>query len=996
MKHIINHLPITIGLSLAASLSQAMEPSLQGKVAAAHQQFIKSRVERIAERLGIQVPVPVQVIHSNSTVEAEEESDYVSPRRFESSEEESSEGRYGYSPYRGSPRVSSFLECPVSDGEEELSEEENTLKNGELPYRGSEIFLDKLRAVMGDASESKEEGKNTESVIIDEKQDTDIIISNKERIEPESPSWFDLYGFADNMSDFMKNINSLDTKTGDDCTILHACVYHGDVMFLKYALENGALILPSKTGRYAYDVSRGCAIENYEECRRLVREAFEQKYPKLTDEQLYDLINSGAKPGDIEMSQCEKLSDMARHIFAVFNNTAPTILDLTDRKINDSIAVVLAQALTHNTSITSLKLHNNQIEDIGASKLAEALLHNKSLLRLFLHRNQIGPVGATHLARSLHCNDTLRTLHLYDNKIGDEGAIELGKALSVNNSLSWLQIGRNQITNIAFEALKEGVMSNQSLTVFNIEGNAMSESCRVALQKLRIKGKRCIVMEGSKYLSQPFIQQQDNDDDYGRVFQTDEHLYDLINSGAKPGDIEESQCKKLSDTARHIFSIFNNTAQTILGLSDHSDNDHAGMVLCRTDRVIDDRIATVLAKALTHNTTITDIDMRHNLIGDVGAAELMNVLRTNTTLTSLVFYQNRIGDEGAAKIAEVLSHNTTLKWLFLNKNHITDVGAVKIANALATNTTLTTLNLNYNQIGEVGKAALLANRSSNLTALEITAQQEDLISEDGYYLSDLRLIWTCPTDRYKTYHFRTDTTDKQLYEIMLLPTNLERAVLSACTGLSDTAKMLCDVYFNVPLVNIHLESIKMDDLMAAALGKTLARNTKTTTLDLRYNGLTTVGAAHVGQGLAANTGLSSIILYEHHMGEAGTFEIAKSLLTNRTLRDFEIWGQISEGCAAIYAEVLRTNTTLTRLALYNSQVNNMGAIELTKGLKGNTTLKVLSLHSNLIGDAGASAIVEALVGNTTLSALNLGNNLLSDSMKETLKQNPSVNLEVFV
>lgn len=38
----------------------------------------------------------------------------------------------------------------------------------------------------------------------------------------------------------------------------------------------------------------------------------------------------------------------------------------------------------------------------------------------------------------------------------------------------------------------------------------------------------------------------------------------------------------------------------------------------------------------------------------------------------------------------------------------------------------------------------------------------------------------------------------------------------------------------------------------------------------------------------------------------------------------------------------------------------------------------------------------ALVGNTTLSALNLGNNLLSDSMKETMEQNPSVNLEVIV
>ncbi len=749
---------------------------------------------------------------------------------------------------------------------------------------------------------------------------------------------------------------------------------------------------------------------------------------EMTDEQLYELVMLPTNLQVVNVGQCTGLSDAALKIWSIYANYAPSTLDLTDYKINDSIATILAKTLTYNTTITALTLHGNQIGNVGASKLAEALLINKtltalnicqnnigdegainlakalflnkSLVRLFLHRNQIGSVGATHLARSLHCNNTLKSLHLMQNNIGDEGAIEMGKALCVNNSITWLQIGHNQITDIAFEALKEGLIANQSLTVFNIEGNAMTESCKVPLQKLRIKGKRCIVMEGSKYLSQPFIQQQDNDDDYGRVFQTDEHLYDLVNSGAKPGDIEESQCEKLSDTARHIFSIFNNTAPTILGLSDHSDNNHAGMVLCPTDRIIDDRIATVLAKALTHNTTITDIDMRHNLIGDVGAAELMNVLRINTTLTSLVFYQNRIGDEGAAKISEILSQNTTLKWLFLNKNHITDVGAVKIANALATNTTLTTLNLNFNQIGEMGKAALLANRSPNLTALAIITQQQDLISEDGYCISDLRLFWTSPIDRGTILRVKGTMEDEQLYDLMTLPpqfkTWLKYVDLSQCTGLSYPAKLLCDLYFNVPLVKLHLETITMDDHMAAALGETLKRNSKSITLDLRYNGLTAIGAGHVGQGLAANTGLSSIILYEHHMGEDGTIEIAKSLLTNRTLRDFEIWGQISEGCATIYGEVLRINTALTRLSLYNSQVNNSRAIKLAKGLKGNTSLKVLSLHSNLIGDAGGSAIAEALVGNTTLSALNLGNNLLSDSMKETMKQNPSVNLEVIV
>jgi Ran GTPase-activating protein (RanGAP) involved in mRNA processing and transport len=165
---------------------------------------------------------------------------------------------------------------------------------------------------------------------------------------------------------------------------------------------------------------------------------------------------------------------------------------------------------------------------------------------------------------------------------------------------------------------------------------------------------------------------------------------------------------------------------------------------------------------------------------------------------------------------------------------------------------------------------------------------------------------------------------------------------------------------------------------------------------LRNNGLTTIGATHLAQALKRNTALSTVVLYEHHMEASGNIEIAKSLLQNNTLRDFELWGQVDKSCAAIYADVLRSNKTLTRLSLYKSEIDNDGAHELAKGLKGNTTLKVLNLHSNYIGGAGGRALAEALAGNITLSALNLENNFLSEEVKELLKQQASVNLQVTV
>lgn len=455
MKYSINRLPMAIGLSLAMPLSfcRAMETQLQEKIAAAHQQFIKSQAEQIAEKLGIQVPVPVQVVHSNPTAVAEETSgcDYFSPTGLNSPEEESVDYSNLHFKSAFQSGFSSF------ESEEESSEDES-----ERPS-----ILKKL-----------------------------IELEKLEKLETDLQSLISEDGYI-------------------------------DVSHLK-------TFWTSPTKKFHTIKARG----------------------EMTDEQLYELVMLPTNLQVVNVGQCTGLSDTSLKIWSIYANYAPSRLDLTDRKINDSIAVVLAKALTNNTTITALTLHGNQIGNIGASKLADALLinktltalnfcqnnigdegaikfaesllHNKSLVELYLHHNQIGPVGATYLAQSLHTNNTLKRLHLMQNNIGDEGAIEMGKALCVNNSITWLQIGINQITNVAFEALKEGLIANQSLTVFNIEGNAMTESCRVPLQKLRIKGKRCIVMEGSKYLSQPFIPQQDNDDDYGRIFQTDEQLYNLI------------------------------------------------------------------------------------------------------------------------------------------------------------------------------------------------------------------------------------------------------------------------------------------------------------------------------------------------------------------------------------------------------------------------------------------------------------------------------------
>jgi hypothetical protein len=145
-------------------------------------------------------------------------------------------------------------------------------------------------------------------------------------------------------------------------------------------------------------------------------------------------------------------------------------------------------------------------------------------------------------------------------------------------------------------------------------------------------------------------------------------------------------------------------------------------LLCNKGLDADD--ARAIAAELEVNTTLTELNLWDNPIGDAGAASLADALRANTALALLILYKNLIGDAGATALAEVLAVNTTLTELNLFKNLIGDAGAASLADAFRINTTLTMLNLGSNSIGDAGSAALTAAVDSNpLVLVPLTEAQ---------------------------------------------------------------------------------------------------------------------------------------------------------------------------------------------------------------------------------------------------------------------------------
>jgi hypothetical protein len=72
------------------------------------------------------------------------------------------------------------------------------------------------------------------------------------------------------------------------------------------------------------------------------------------------------------------------------------------------------------------------------------------------------------------------------------------------------------------------------------------------------------------------------------------------------------------------------------------------------------------------NTTLKDLDLCSNSIGDVAAKNFGKAIAWNSSLESLGLAVNGIGDVGAKYLGEAIAQNSSLKFLSLIGNEIGD------------------------------------------------------------------------------------------------------------------------------------------------------------------------------------------------------------------------------------------------------------------------------------------------------------------------------------
>jgi len=126
-----------------------------------------------------------------------------------------------------------------------------------------------------------------------------------------------------------------------------------------------------------------------------------------------------------------------------------------------------------------------------------------------------------------------------------------------------------------------------------------------------------------------------------------------------------------------------------------------------------------LAQVLSENTTLTELVLRYNHIGNVGCRTICEGIRDNqrTCLITLDLESNGIGGKGAAAIGRLLESNKSLLHLSLSRNKIGDRGITYLTNALQSRQlqTLRLLGCDLHDRGALRIAELLKNTSSLCT-----------------------------------------------------------------------------------------------------------------------------------------------------------------------------------------------------------------------------------------------------------------------------------------
>lgn len=419
-------------------------------------------------------------------------------------------------------------------------------------------------------------------------------------------------------------------------------------------------------------------------------------------------------------------------------------IDLSQRSLQASDAKLVKMALAQNANLTVLKLGYNNLGDAGVTTLAAGIVAHRSLNLLDLGFNNIGDEGIRALSHSLQeaseeqrrisCNggnnnggdvhgiSTLHTLYLAGNLIGEDGAIAIADFLRRGSRLRKLFLTGNRIGGEGVKAITEAILEQQesmnepaaygSLWEENLEIPATEDIDSNVHRENDNYGKQTTTQPGTSSLRQP-----SSSNAFKSKFHGMQELY-LGGTG-----MELTGCQALSrllekSSSLRVLSLPNcdigDEEVQMLALSIKSNKDRLPLESLQLSfNNITHNGLEAIANALWGSTTLRELKVDNNMIGDRGAHQMAAIIPAMKVIEVLDVGFNSITAPGLTVLMKTVAESKNLLSLSLSGNAIDASAAKSVAYALAYNCSLKSIFLVHCSIGHEEQRHITAGIVSN-------------------------------------------------------------------------------------------------------------------------------------------------------------------------------------------------------------------------------------------------------------------------------------------
>ncbi|KYN37193.1 hypothetical protein ALC56_08984 [Trachymyrmex septentrionalis] len=273
-------------------------------------------------------------------------------------------------------------------------------------------------------------------------------------------------------------------------------------------------------------------------------------------------------------------------------------LNLRYYGLKSPIMRAICEALVDNTFVQKLDLKDNKLSANACRYLNDLLLRNNTIIDLSLSGCRIGTNGAQKLYDAISKNTILKILDLSSCDIGNEGFEYIASALSDNQDLESVDLSDNHLDETCSESLKNLLSDSISLTHLNLSWNSLYKE---KIWKALDDGLKKNETLRSLNLSWNALEQE-----------CVPHLYNLLSRSRNIEKLNLS-CKYISDFTYSFLKRF------FLRFK--------GNRFTETD-------AEIIAKGLSKNNTLQELQLGNNPLRAQGASTLVHAITPDLSSNS--------------------------------------------------------------------------------------------------------------------------------------------------------------------------------------------------------------------------------------------------------------------------------------------------------------------------------------------------------------------------